>query len=175
MTRPDGVTIGRQSDVDCLGNQHRGVTLGEEDLTTSVVRVVDPSAEDVDALTGVRLFLARKAAESPASEGDRGLVPQVLHLDVRQRIQVSGVRQRLLGVLSRSGQRLFGEYTRVDLRRCRALIFGHGCDAPVASRFTSRTACFLYCLLLVLRASFRTRSSIVSALVLSQASANGIP
>ena len=122
MLRPDRAAVGRDSQVEGLGDQDRRVTLGLELLEPRLVRLLYAPAGDVDGLARRRLPLLGQRAEHPAAERDRATVSQVCRLGGGQCLEVCGGRERRLRLRGVARQGLL-----VDLDLDRASVFAHLC------------------------------------------------
>ena len=94
----------RQRDVDAFGDQHRRVALGAQRRQPFVVAALGLAACGVDALAGVGALVLGQRAQRLSRQRHRRAVAEVFGLDARQRVQVVGKCDGLLGGVDRLGQ-----------------------------------------------------------------------
>ncbi len=103
----EGLTGGRQRDVDPLGDQHCGVALGPQGRQPLVVGVLDLGACDVDPFARIGAVGLRQRAQRLTGQRDRRPVAEMLGLGASQPVQIDRRTERMPSGADRFGQRFF--------------------------------------------------------------------
>lgn len=105
MTGADRLAGRGQSDVDALGDQDLGITLGPQRGQAVLVAALGLAAGDVDALAGIGALGFGQYSQRLARQRYRGPVAEVFGLDLRELVQRRGLVEGMPGRADRPGQR----------------------------------------------------------------------